>query len=464
MKKPTPINVYIGATTLLAVLVASSVDWTSLTSLATPHIRGFLVLLGLGLLTEHQSVRTVLGDRRGSHSITFIPLSTSVILFGPAAPVFFMGFVGAIGEFVFRKKPFGRALFNTSQYLVSTALAGWLYGVSGGTALAPTGEWAWQGILLSFILFGLALLLSNQAFVSLAIALSQGVPFREVVRKIAGPTGATALYDLAISPVSLIVAFLYIRSDGWPGLLLAIFPLLFIKHAYVLNFRLQEANRDLLRALVKAIETRDPYTSGHSLRVQALAGRIVRVMGLPEFRKKNIEQAALLHDIGKIDAIYSEILKKPDTLSDSERQVIESHVTKGVELLTSISSFPREVIDAVRYHHEREDGKGYPHGLTGDDIPIGAKIINVCDAVDAMLSDRPYRSALSLQTVREELVRYKGVQFDAKVVEYVIQGDLLDQHARQVEREKAGSPAGHSVREGSRVTPNVARDGLPQSR
>ena len=270
----------------------------------------------------------------------------------------------------------------------------------------------------------------------MAISLSQGLRFREVIQKMAGPTGATAAYDLLISPVSLIVAFLYIQAD-WLGLILAIFPLLFIRHAYMLNFRLQQANRDLLKALVKAIETRDPYTSGHSLRVQALAGRIASAMGLPEFRKRNIEQAALLHDIGKIDAIYTEILKKPDSLSESEREVIESHVTKGVELLTSISSFPKEVIDSVRYHHEREDGKGYPHGITGEEIPLGAKIINVCDAIDAMLSDRPYRAALSTDTVRQELLRYQGVQFDARVVSHVVSDDILEQHEKQVSEERS---------------------------
>lgn len=436
MNKPKPIHLYVGVMALLAAVAVAQVNWYSLEGLGLEHLKGFLVLLGLGLISEHQAVRTVVGDRGGSHSITFIPLSASVVLFGPAAPVLFMGIVGTIAEFLIRHKPFDRGVFNISQYLVSTAVAGWIFTLAGGVALAPSNLWVWRPLLLPFVAFGLTLLLLNQVFVSFAISLSQGAAFKDVVQKVAGPAGAAAAYDLLISPVSLIVAFLYIQADGWPGLLLAIFPLLFIRHAYLLNFRLQQANRDLLKALVKAIETRDPYTSGHSLRVQALAGRIASAMGLPEFRKRNIEQAALLHDIGKIDAVYSEILKKPDSLSASEREVIESHVTKGVELLTSISSFPKEVVDAVRYHHEREDGKGYPYGLNGADIPLGAKIINVCDAIDAMLSDRPYRAALSTESVRQELVRYQGVQFDARVVSHVIAGRLLEEHAVQVAEER----------------------------
>ena len=117
-------------------------------------------------------------------------------------------------------------------------------------------------------------------------------------------------------------------------------------------------------------------------------------------RIERIETAALLHDIGKIEAIYTEILKKPGDLSKEEREIIESHVTKGVELLTSLGSFPKEIIDAVRHHHEREDGKGYPDGIAGRQILLGARIIKVVDAIDAMLSDRPYRKALSIDELK----------------------------------------------------------------
>ncbi|UCC26425.1 MAG: HD-GYP domain-containing protein [Gemmatimonadales bacterium] len=428
------IHAYVASMTLAAIIAVTYVDWGSLRALPEGSWVGLLVLFGFGLLSEHQAVKTVLGEGVGTHAITFIPLLATVVLYGPAAPVAFMASVGAIGEFVIRRKPFQRALFNVSQYLVATTVAGKAFEWFGGDALVWDG--AFDPQLLPFAAFGVTMLALNQFFVAGAISLSQDMRLREVVQKVAGPAGATATYDLLISPVALIVAFLYLEVD-WPGLLLAVFPLLFIRHAYLLNFRLQQANRDLLKALVKAIETRDPYTSGHSLRVQALAGRIASSMGLPEYRKRNIEQAALLHDIGKIDAIYTEILKKPDSLSASERAVIESHVTKGVELLTSISSFPKEVIESVRSHHEREDGKGYPDGLRAPDIPLGAKIINVCDAIDAMLSDRPYRSALSIETVKEELVRYRGVQFDERVVDHVILGDLLADHADQVASEYA---------------------------
>ena len=145
-----------------------------------------------------------------------------------------------------------------------------------------------------------------------------------------------------------------------------------------------------------------------------------------------VQQSALLHDVGKIDAIYTEILKKPDSLSSEERRIIESHVTKGVELLETLSSVPAGVIADVRHHHERIDGKGYPDGLRGDEIPVGARIIKVADAIDAMLSDRPYRKALSLEAVRHELTTYAGTQFDEVIVKVVVSSTVLEDHSASI--------------------------------
>jgi putative nucleotidyltransferase with HDIG domain len=234
-----------------------------------------------------------------------------------------------------------------------------------------------------------------------------------------------------VSPLAIVVAFFY-ASSGGIGLILSLLPLFFIRHAYLNTYRLEQANRDLLKVLVKAIETRDPYTSGHSQRVASLAGQIARQMSLSARKIETIEMSALLHDVGKIDVIYTEILRKPERLTPEEQRIIESHVTKGVELLKSLASVPEEVIAAVRHHHEREDGQGYPDGLTGDQIPLGAKIIKVCDAVDAMLSDRPYRAALSRDQVRQELASHIHDEFDARVVACVLQSELLDEHAETV--------------------------------
>jgi putative nucleotidyltransferase with HDIG domain len=163
------------------------------------------------------------------------------------------------------------------------------------------------------------------------------------------------LHDILIAPVALAVAFLYVQF-GVAGILVVILPMLFIRHSYLTASRLRDANEDLLTALVKAIETRDPYTSGHSQRVSQLSRRIADELGLARRTAEKVETAALLHDIGKIESTYTEILSKPSSLSAEERAVIESHVIIGEQLLRDLSSMPEDVVLAVRHHHEREDG------------------------------------------------------------------------------------------------------------
>jgi len=271
----------------------------------------------------------------------------------------------------------------------------------------------------------------------MVMSLSQQLPYRDVWVRLVGPAGTNILADLLIAPIAIAVATLYL-SAGPVGLLLAILPFFFIRHSYQTTHQLQLANKDLLKALVKAIEIGDPYTSGHSLRISHLAKRIAEQLALPPRHVNGIEAAGLVHDIGKVEAVFTEILRKPDRLTWDERKIIESHVERGVELLKNLSSMPDEVIEIVRHHHEREDGKGYPDRLLGDQIPVGAKIIIVCDAVDAMLSDRPYRKALELSVVRAELERQAGKQFDHRVVRALTESGTLRDHVEIMSVDREG--------------------------
>lgn len=428
------IRIYVGLMGALAVLCLVLLAWEDLLSLPRPHLVGILALTVLGLLSESLAVTFTVARNRGNSSITFLPLLACVILFGPTSAVLLMGISGGVAEFLIRRKEPIRAFFNLSQYITSTTLAGVGFSAAGGIpwvdlALGDASRFDLQ--ILPFAVFGIVFLGLNHGSVSFAVALDQGLPFRRVWRQMAGPSGTNLLYDLLIGPIAIAVAFLYVEL-GAAGLVLVLLPLLFIRYSYLTNLRLQDANRSLLKALVKAIETRDPYTSGHSLRVSSLARRIGEAYGLSGRRLEELEHAALLHDVGKIEAVYTEILRKPGDLSLEERQVIESHVTKGVELLRSFSSFPKGVIEAVRGHHERVDGRGYPDQLKGEEIPLGARIIKVCDAIDAMLSDRPYRKALSIPAVKEQLREYSGIQFDQEIVGVVLEGLLLEKHAAEV--------------------------------
>ena len=321
-------------------------------------------------------------------------------------------------------------LFNAGQWAFACGMAGVAWDALNGTTLLTDGSASWEA-LLPFGFFAVILVVVNNAAVAGVVSISGDLPLSKVWKRLSGPSGANLLYDLLATPVAFGIAVLYLPL-GVVGLLLAFFSLLFIRHSYFTNQRLQHANRDLLKALVKAIETRDPYTSGHSLRVASLARDIAVALGLSDRGVEEIETAALLHDIGKIDAIYVDIIQKPMELTAAERAVMESHVTKGVELLRSLSSFPEQVILAVLHHHEREDGRGYPDRLPGHEIPLGAKIIKVCDAVDAMLSDRPYRKALALADVRAQILLYAGVQFDTRIAATVCSASILERHAAEV--------------------------------
>lgn len=171
----------------------------------------------------------------------------------------------------------------------------------------------------------------------------------------------------------------------------------------------------ILRSLVNALEAKDIYTGKHSERVTLVADYLARTMGRPMEELDAINTIGYLHDIGKI-GIPDHILNKPGRLSTDEFELIKSHPTIGENIVKELglSEIERSII---RHHHERWDGKGYPDGIGGEDIPFITRIVTVADAYDAMTTNRPYRKALDKDTVRNEFLRNKGIQFDPQVVE-----------------------------------------------
>lgn len=419
------VQAYVLAMCLAAVVCFAYTDWASLALLPRGSLLGLTGLVAIALLSETLAIG-IGTSAGGNSSITFLPLLASVQLFGPAAGVVLAVCTMSFVEFVVRRKPLDRATFNVAQTVVATTVAGGAFVLLGGEPIegVPNPDITRQ--LWPFVSFGLLFMAMNHAAVALAIALSQGMPFRRVWQKALDSTAS--INDILIGPIALAIAFLYVQF-GLAGIVVALLPMLFIRYSYLTTSKLRESNSDLLTALVKAIEIRDPYTSGHSVRVSQLAQHIAEELGLNRISVERITSAALLHDIGKIEEVYTEILRKPDALTSDERAIIESHVTRGEQLLRDLSSVPEEVVRIVRHHHEREDGTGYPDGLLGDEIPIGSKIIVVCDAVDAMLSDRPYRKALPLQAVIDQLAEHAGRQFDHRVVRALVRSRILQDYA-----------------------------------
>jgi putative nucleotidyltransferase with HDIG domain len=169
-----------------------------------------------------------------------------------------------------------------------------------------------------------------------------------------------------------------------------------------------------LKVLTAAIEAKDPYTRGHSARVNEYAKAIGVELGLSDEQLEFLQYAALLHDIGKI-GIDEKILCKPGKLNKAEWGTVRNHPLMGANIIEPIELFS-EILPFVVHHHEAFDGEGYPRGLKDSEIPYGARIITVADAFDAMTSDRPYRKAYSVSAALEEIREKAGTQFDPTVV------------------------------------------------
>jgi response regulator RpfG family c-di-GMP phosphodiesterase len=167
---------------------------------------------------------------------------------------------------------------------------------------------------------------------------------------------------------------------------------------------------DTISSFVIALESKDPYLKGHSARVSLYSGELATVMGVAPADVVLMSRAGMLHDLGKL-VIMDNILRKPRQLTEEEFELIRTHPVVGDKILKPLRFLACEA-KAVRHHHERYDGKGYPDGLKGDDIPLIARVVSVADAFDAMTSDRPYRSKRPLATAMEEIVRGAGTQFD----------------------------------------------------
>ncbi|ACA59211.1 response regulator receiver modulated metal dependent phosphohydrolase [Candidatus Desulforudis audaxviator MP104C] len=192
-----------------------------------------------------------------------------------------------------------------------------------------------------------------------------------------------------------------------------------IEKAFV---NIQRHYLETVRSLVAAIDAKDSYTKSHQERVVMFAMLLGAELGLSAGEIDVLRQAAVLHDIGKI-GVPEQILRKPEHLISEEFDIIRQHPVIGAEIISPVR-FLSEVVQIVLHHHERFDGTGYPDGLKGAEIPLGARILAVADAVDAMLSDRPYARARTVAEVREELRRCSGTQFDPQLVKIALKIDL----------------------------------------
>jgi putative nucleotidyltransferase with HDIG domain len=406
-KTPLAIRAYVAAIATLAGLALAATIWSDVgyrpSGVSLTGVAAF-ALLGLGL--QIAQLRLAVGSVHGS--ISFIVYLGAGLVFGPtwAALITALSIGGA--QILGRKAPL-KVIFNVAQHVLAVSVGAAVYVVLGG----PVPPEPLDQAVLPFLFFVLVFFGLNSIAVSGAVSISEGKPFTEVWMR---NTWGLAVYDLIASTLALGVAWLY-EQFGLQGLALVVVPLVFLRHTYLVNLQLQETNRDLLALMVKAIEARDPYTSGHSQRVSELARAMAKDIGLTFQEVEEVATAALLHDVGKIYEEFARILRNPGVLSAEERLLMQTHVERSAELVGTISNLRGRIQKYVRHHHERFDGTGYPDGIRGTEIPVGARLIMIADTTDAMTTDRPYRSALTFEEVLAELKRCSGTQFDPELVD-----------------------------------------------
>lgn len=458
------VRAYVAVVALLAAIM-TVLAWLheSGHGVQSPDLVGAGVLVLAGLLLEGSSIRLRGGDADGS--IAFVVHISAGVLFGAfwAVPIVVLSTL--LGQLTKRNPPI-KIAFNVCQHVLSMLAAFSVYRLLGGEVqpgyLLPGGlrDSAYVLTQLGALLLGvLSYIAVNSVSVSGVVGLSSG---RSPVTVWKTNTLWVIAYDLVATFPALLVCYLYLRfSTGNPWdrvwFLAVIAGLAFVRHIYVkLNLvqslsdernraleQLEQNVRDVLTLMVKSIEARDPYTSGHSRRVGAMSKAIAIEYGLPPEEVEKVENAALLHDIGKIHAEFAPLLAKDGRLTPEEWEIMKTHSVRSSELVALFAPFRGDVERIVRHHHERWDGKGYPDSIAQEDIPLGSRIIMIADTIDAMTTDRPYRKALSFEVVVAELQKYRGVQFDPSLVESTVNSMTVRRFVSEPEfrQEQSEGPA-----------------------
>jgi putative nucleotidyltransferase with HDIG domain len=432
-----------------AVIVSGLVGivYAIYTMLVTPPPMNTLVFAALGLVAGACAVKIPGVNALVSASDTFF--IASAMLFGPAPAMVAIALDSAALAWR-RGYDLRRLLFNAALPAVSLGVATWVFQLLGGSPLDYSTHIS-ATILpltaLTGIYFGL-----NSGLLSVAIALESNAPIVVVWRR---------LWPLSMNYIAAASAafcfVIVIRSGGWMAAL-AVAPLVVVLHLTLRSItgRLSDAELyvqtvdklylSTIETLATAIEAKDGVTSDHIRRVQKFAIGLAKALSVTDENTiKAINAAALLHDTGKL-AVPEYILNKPGKLTALEFEQMKLHVDVGADILSAID-FPYPVVPIVRAHHENWDGTGYPRGLKGEEIPIGARILSVVDCYDALTSDRPYRPALTDRDAMKIVLERRGTMYDPQVVDTFVRvyKEIAAEAMEPVPHQEALSKIGRSV-------------------
>jgi putative nucleotidyltransferase with HDIG domain len=332
-----------------------------------------------------------------------------VLLFGPAVGAWAVCLGSALAD-ASQHKPWYKIAFNSSNLVMAAVVSGLIFQrFSDGTG-SPIGSFqnatGWACSAMGFILVN-----------SLSIALVVALVERESVINVWWASWEGLIIQTVTMPtVGALLAVVYLANPLALGLL--VLPVVGLYFSFRTRMQLQVSTKRTLETLADAVDKRDPQTFQHSHRVTVYAEGLARRIGLQRKEVDLICSAAKVHDLGKV-GIPDDTLRKPGRLDESELRAMREHSSIGASIVSGLALY-QEVRGLIEFHHERFDGRGYPKGLAGEAIPLGARILAIADSFDAMLSDRVYRRALSYQAALAELRKGRGGQFDPQLVDSFI--------------------------------------------
>jgi putative nucleotidyltransferase with HDIG domain len=369
-----------------------------------------VVLSAMGVLGSSSQERNV-GKLIG-FSFTSIILLAAVAILGP----FGAAVVGAVTYLlVVKRQRFQVRAFNIGMTSAIGAVGGFVYLLAGGATSVADAVGVWPLLLhvgVPLMLADVVICLLNAVILSGIVRLTQGIPSR---RFVLGMLGTSGLAYIGYGIIGFLFVVLWIPAGVGPfSAVLILAPLFVARWAFVQYGDEQRAHERTLSALVAAVETKDMYTRGHSERVALLCDLLADSLSLSHQDTEALRFAGILHDIGKV-GIPTRVLRRTDGITDADLVSIATHAERGVEMVRDIE-FLRDSIDAILHHHERMDGRGYPGGLRGEEIPLFARIIAVADAFDSLTTSRSHRDAHTVEQALAELHRRAGAQFDPVIV------------------------------------------------
>ncbi|MEV7542209.1 HD-GYP domain-containing protein [Streptomyces sp. NPDC089915] len=378
---------------------------------------GALAALRLG----SEAARSLPLRERGSPegSGPFLPVVLAAVFLLPPSAAALVALPAGLAQPAVQRPVAVRRVWHAARQAVAAWAAGQAYGLPGGReALAGAAAFpsAMLPAALAAAVFHLVLTALDAAVLAAAEPRPAGAARRGpagLLRLLPGGTAALAPYCLH-GLVGLMMAVMWHSPYGPPAALLALLPMYISCWVFAQYRREQAAHQATIRALVQAVDIKDRYTRGHSERVGQASEMIARELGMADDRREVVRIAGILHDVGKL-GVPTRLLRKDGPLTPEERRVVELHPEYGHEMVRGIG-FLGEARAAILHHHERVDGSGYPYGLSGEQIPVLARVVAVADSFDAMTSTRSYSRARPVETALAELERCAGSQFDPAMV------------------------------------------------